>query len=46
MRFVEARLDLVNAVGSLLLFGGLFLRAVVAESWFWIAVPGFALRNL
>lgn len=41
----KARLDLVDAVGSLLLFAGLLLTLVVAESWFWIAVPGFVLMT-
>ncbi|MFI9547961.1 hypothetical protein ACIHAR_29270 [Streptomyces sp. NPDC052016] len=42
MRF-ETRLNLLDAVGSLLLFGGLLLSLVVAESWFWLAFAGFAL---
>lgn len=41
----KARLDLLDAVGSLLLFGGAFLSAVVAESWLWIAAPGFVLMS-
>ncbi|MCX4455260.1 hypothetical protein OOK58_24980 [Streptomyces sp. NBC_01728] len=39
----KARLDLLVAVGGLLLFGGGLLGLVVAESWFWISVPGYAL---
>ncbi|MCX4408732.1 hypothetical protein ACFV8Z_04500 [Streptomyces sp. NPDC059837] len=39
----KARLDLVDAVGGLLLFGGGLLGLVVAESWFWISVPGYVL---
>ncbi|MEV6180490.1 hypothetical protein [Streptomyces sp. NPDC052015] len=39
----ETRLNLMDAVGSLLLFGGLLLSVVVAESWFWLAFVGFAL---
>ncbi|WP_351228220.1 hypothetical protein [Streptomyces sp. NPDC002133] len=42
MRF-NARLDLLDVVGSLLLFGGLLLSLAVAESWFWLAFAGFAL---
>ncbi|MGW0170263.1 hypothetical protein ACWDWT_34580 [Streptomyces sp. NPDC003343] len=30
----KARLDLLDAVGSMLLFGGLVLSPAVAESWF------------
>lgn len=39
----NARLDLLDAVSSLLLFGGLLLSLAVAESWFWLAFAGFAL---
>ncbi|WP_437019482.1 hypothetical protein [Streptomyces sp. enrichment culture] len=39
----EARLDLLDVVGSLLLFGGLLLSLAVAESWFRLALAGFAL---
>ncbi len=39
----EARLDLLDVVGSLLLFGGLLLSLAVAESWFWLIFVGFAL---
>jgi len=39
----EARLDLLETVGSLLLFFGLLLSLFVAESLFWIALAGFAL---
>jgi hypothetical protein len=42
LRF-KARLDLLDVVGSLLLFGGLLLSLVVAESWFWLAIAGFPL---
>lgn len=41
----KARLDLVDAVGNLLLIGGLLLSFVVAESWFWLAAVGFALMS-
>ncbi|MFF8189373.1 hypothetical protein ACF05L_00440 [Streptomyces bobili] len=41
----KARLDLLDVVGSLLLFGGLMLSLLVAESWFWLALPGFALMS-
>ncbi|MFH8804614.1 hypothetical protein ACH4F6_34505 [Streptomyces sp. NPDC017936] len=40
---VKARLDLLDVVGSLLLFGGLLLSLVVAEAWFWLTFAGFAL---
>lgn len=39
----EARLDLVETVGSLLLYGGVVLMLMVAESLFWIGLVGFAL---
>ncbi|MEU7281123.1 hypothetical protein AB0A69_20405 [Streptomyces sp. NPDC045431] len=38
-----ARFDLLETVGSLLLFGGLLLSAVVTESWFWLVPVGFVL---
>lgn len=38
----NVRLDLLDAVGSLLYLGGLLLSSVVAESWFWLVVTGFA----
>ncbi|GGR75383.1 hypothetical protein GCM10010269_13250 [Streptomyces humidus] len=41
----EARLDLLDAVGGLLLFGGGLLSLLVAESWLWIAVPGWMLMT-
>ncbi|MCT9003539.1 hypothetical protein [Streptomyces rhizosphaerihabitans] len=44
MRF-KARLDLLDVIGSLLLFGGLLLGLVVAESWFWLTFAGFALMT-
>ncbi|MFF3320472.1 hypothetical protein ACFYV5_33935 [Streptomyces sp. NPDC003035] len=39
----KARLDLLDAVGNMLLLGGLTLGLVVAESWFWLSLAGFAL---
>ncbi|WEH16929.1 hypothetical protein [Streptomyces sp. VNUA24] len=39
----EARLDLLDVVASLLLFGGLLLSLAVAESWFRLTFVGFAL---
>ncbi|WP_286255677.1 hypothetical protein [Streptomyces graminofaciens] len=39
----QARLDLVDVVASLLLFGGLVLSLAVAESWFWLTCASFAL---
>ncbi|MFI5875857.1 hypothetical protein ACIBAH_26055 [Streptomyces sp. NPDC051445] len=41
----KARLDLLDAVGGLLLFGGGLLGLVVAESWFWISIPGYVLMT-
>ncbi|MGF0173187.1 hypothetical protein ACQF36_22600 [Streptomyces sp. Marseille-Q5077] len=41
----KARLDLLDVVGSLLLFGGLLLSLVVAEPWFWLTFAGFALMS-
>ncbi|MFC8955482.1 hypothetical protein ACFT8P_23040 [Streptomyces sp. NPDC057101] len=38
-----ARLDLLDTVGSLLVFGGLLLSLVLAESWIWVGLTGFAL---
>ncbi|USQ89239.1 hypothetical protein NFX46_39195 [Streptomyces phaeoluteigriseus] len=39
----KARLDLLDAVGNLLLLGGLVLGLVVAESWFRLGFAGIAL---
>ncbi|MFD8894726.1 hypothetical protein [Streptomyces sp. NPDC059566] len=39
----QARLELLETVGTLLLMGGLLLSLTVAESWFWIAAVGFTL---
>ncbi|WP_216588046.1 hypothetical protein [Streptomyces brasiliscabiei] len=41
----EARLDLLDVVASLLLFGGLMLSLAVADSWFWLTSAGFALMT-
>ncbi|MGW1538914.1 hypothetical protein ACWCPM_01225 [Streptomyces sp. NPDC002309] len=41
----KARLDLLDIVASLLLFGGVLLSLTVAESWFWLAFAGFALMT-
>ncbi|MDX2562310.1 hypothetical protein PV371_21995 [Streptomyces sp. TX20-6-3] len=38
-----ARLDLLDTVGGLLVFGGLILSLVRAESWIWVGLAGFAL---
>ncbi|MEV5785595.1 hypothetical protein ACGFWD_40595 [Streptomyces sp. NPDC048448] len=35
----KARLDLLETVGSLLLFRGVPLGSLVAESWFWLTSP-------
>ncbi|MDX5565628.1 hypothetical protein PYK79_23080 [Streptomyces sp. ID05-04B] len=42
----KARLDLLDAVGGLLLFGGSFLSFVVAGPWVWIVVPGWVLMSV
>ncbi|MFG2310926.1 hypothetical protein ACGFS9_19955 [Streptomyces sp. NPDC048566] len=39
----SARLDLLDAVGSLLAFGGFGLTLKLAESWFWLGLAGFVL---
>ncbi|MFG3029113.1 hypothetical protein ACGFZJ_11365 [Streptomyces sp. NPDC048253] len=40
---LKARLDLLEVVGSLLLFGGSLLSFMVRESWFWLGLAGFPL---
>lgn len=44
LRF-KAGLDLLEIVGSLLLFGGALLSFMVGESWFWLAPAGFLLMT-
>ncbi|WKV76515.1 hypothetical protein AW27_033680 (plasmid) [Streptomyces sp. PCS3-D2] len=39
----QARLELLETFGTLILMGGLLLSLTVAESWFWLAATGFAL---
>ncbi|MFF6836896.1 hypothetical protein ACFY84_34665 [Streptomyces sp. NPDC012438] len=41
----KGRLDLLETIGCLLLFIGLMLSFLVAESWFWITPIGFALMT-
>lgn len=41
----KARLDLWETVGSLLLFRGVPLGSLVAESWFWLTLAGLALMT-
>ncbi|MDX3571338.1 hypothetical protein [Streptomyces sp. ID05-47C] len=41
----KARLDLLDVVGAMLLFGGMILALLVAESWAWLSLPGFALMS-
>ncbi|MFE0771665.1 hypothetical protein [Streptomyces sp. NPDC058861] len=41
----KARLDLLETIGCLLLFIGLMLSFLVAESWFWLAPVGFVLMT-
>ncbi|MER5372966.1 hypothetical protein [Streptomyces sp. NPDC002553] len=38
----EARLDLLDIFGSLLLFGGALMSVAVADSWLWLYLVGFA----
>ncbi|MFD5251362.1 hypothetical protein ACFWM5_00765 [Streptomyces bobili] len=42
----KARLDLLDIVGSLLLFSGLMLGLLVAEPWFLLCLPGYALVSV
>ncbi|MFC9816319.1 hypothetical protein ACFVJM_30150 [Streptomyces virginiae] len=39
----QARLELVETFGTLMLMGGLLLSLTVAKAWFWLAAAGFAL---
>lgn len=41
----KARLDVVDSVASLLLFGGLLLTLAVTESWLWLTFVGIALMT-
>lgn len=41
----EARWDLLDAVGSLLAFGGFGLTLVASMSWFWLGLFGFVLMT-
>ncbi|MFE9848122.1 hypothetical protein ACFYPN_04790 [Streptomyces sp. NPDC005576] len=41
----KARVDLVDAAGSILLFCGLLLSQKVADSWLWLALVGFLLMG-
>lgn len=41
----KARLDLLETVGSLLLFGGGLLSLVTGGVWVWLVVAGFALMS-
>ncbi|WP_318212195.1 MULTISPECIES: hypothetical protein [unclassified Streptomyces] len=38
----KARLDLLDTVGALLMVSSLMLSLVVAESWVWLGLTGFA----
>jgi hypothetical protein len=40
---IKARLDLLEVVGSMLLFGGALLGFMVGKSWFWLGLAGFPL---
>ncbi|WP_328484902.1 hypothetical protein [Streptomyces zaomyceticus] len=39
----KARLDLLDTIRSLLLFGSLLLSLVAAEAWVWLSLIGFVL---
>ncbi len=41
----KARLDLLETIGCLLLFGGLLLSFLVTESLFWLTPVGFVLMT-
>lgn len=41
----KARLELLDAVGALLFFGGFVLGQVVAASWLWLSIGGFVLMT-
>ena len=41
----KARFDLVDTIGSMLLFCGMVLSLEVSESWFWLALAGFVLMG-
>ncbi|MFG2947577.1 hypothetical protein [Streptomyces adustus] len=42
----KGRLDLIDAAGSLLLFGGMFLGSRVSGSWLWLSLVGFVLMGI
>ncbi|MFF5638180.1 hypothetical protein [Streptomyces sp. NPDC012825] len=39
----KGRLDLLETIGCLLLFGGVLLSLAIAESWVWLTLIGFVL---
>ena len=41
----KARLELLDAAGALMFFGGFVLGQVVAASWLWLSVGGFVLTT-
>ncbi|MFD3943134.1 hypothetical protein [Streptomyces sp. NPDC058579] len=41
----KARLDLVESVGNLLLFGGMMLALLVADRWLWLGLAGIVLMG-
>ncbi|WP_282694302.1 hypothetical protein [Streptomyces sp. CC208A] len=41
----EARFDLLETAGSLLLFGGMLLTLTVAEFWLWLVLVGWLLMT-
>ncbi|MFF7580680.1 hypothetical protein ACFZBE_37850 [Streptomyces sp. NPDC008061] len=41
----KARFDLLDTIGSMLLFCGMPLSLEVSESWLWLALAGFVLMG-
>ncbi|MFD9541988.1 hypothetical protein [Streptomyces sp. NPDC060022] len=41
----KARFDLLDSIGSILFLGGAYLSLEASESWFWLALTGFALQG-
>ncbi|MET7940694.1 hypothetical protein [Streptomyces sp. NPDC005302] len=42
----KARFDLLETIGSILLFCGMPLSQRISESWFWLALAGFVLMSV
>ncbi|MFI1441561.1 hypothetical protein [Streptomyces fructofermentans] len=39
----KARFDLLDSIGSIVLWSGAYLSLKAAESWFWLGLAGFAI---